>query len=104
MLSKYVKAIVAFLGVLVTGIAAVNSVVTSIADNPDIAAVLPPNFVGYVYAVSGSLVVAGTVVTGVIAFFVRNQKTVDQIDKAIEAGDFTLSDLESLISKKRAAE
>lgn len=85
MLGKYYKAIIAGVGVLGFGIA-------SLSASTDFQAVLPT-------AGSGWLVGAGTVVTGIVAFLVRNKKTVDQVDTAIESGDFTISDLKNLIRK-----
>ena len=45
------------------------------------------------------LAVAVPVVSGVITWFKRNAETPQQIDKAIEKGEITLSDLEGMLRK-----
>lgn len=84
MLAKYYKAVIAFVGVIGVGLAALSSAT-------DFTAVAPTGW-------SAAIVAAGGAVTYAIAFLVRNKKTVDQIDAALEAGDFTLNDLKSLIN------
>lgn len=84
MLGKYYKAILATLGILATGLA------SAAADN-DINAVLP--------AGSGLVTAALTVVGGAVVFLTRNKQTIDQIDKAIEAGEISIADLQTLQNK-----
>ena len=86
MFSKYYKAIIA-------AFAIAGNTLGTVAADPDIAGVLPTGW-------GAAVVTAGTFVGGVITFLVRNQKTIDQVDEAVEAGDFTLQDLESLVNHK----
>lgn len=85
MLAKYYKAVVAFLGVVAAGL-------TALSGSTDFTSVLPNG-------VSGWLLTAGAAVVGVLTFVVRNQKTIDAVDTALSAGDFSLKDLELLIAK-----
>ena len=81
----YWKAIIAF-GVPFVGLLSV------VASDPTIREAAP--------GPTAWLVAVGIpVLTGVIAFFKRNQQTADQIDAALEKGEITLADLQKLLEK-----
>lgn len=63
-----------------------------LASDPDVMGILPPKLA---VAFAG----VGTFITGWLIVYIRNKKTIDQVDAAIESGDFKLEDLEELLEK-----
>lgn len=86
MLGKYSKAIIAVVGTIATAL-------LTLSTSPELIAVLPES--GGQWLATA----AGVVGTGVLGWLIRNQLTVDQIDKAIDAGDISLSDLRALLKR-----
>lgn len=89
MLNKYVKALIAVLG-------AVATTLLTIGADPNVTGAVPAGWAGGVLA-------AGAAVTGLVTFLKRNQMTVDQVDKALEAGDLTLNDLRKYFANEPQA-
>lgn len=98
MIAKYWKSAIAFLGVLATGVTGIISVVNYLNSNSLIGVFLPASVTSEISTVGGILVTVGAIVTGVLAFFVRNQKTVDSVSTALSKGDFSLDELKDLLA------
>jgi hypothetical protein len=103
MLATVYKSVVAFLGVVVTGVAGITAFINGIKDNPAVVSVLPPEWTSTIVAWGAIITVIGGAVTGVLAWLVRNRKTIDNFDAAIAKGDFSLSEVKQLVAKWDAA-
>lgn len=85
MLTKYYKAVIAFVVPLI-------AVGTYLGTNPEVVAVAGA-------PAAWLLAVGVPALTGVLAFLKRNAQTVEQIDKGLESGDVTLSDLQNVLAR-----
>lgn len=87
MLGRYSKALIAFVGTIATAL-------LTLGTNPEIVGAIPEGATNWLVTVAGVL---GTTVLG---YLVRNQLTIDQIDKALEAGDLSLEDLKAVLGRR----
>lgn len=99
MIGKYSKAVIAFLTILTTGIGGIAALVTSIGSNEQISSVLPPSWATGIIAVGAAITALGSIVGGVLTWFLRNQQTVDQVDEGIKRGDLSINDVIELTKK-----
>jgi hypothetical protein len=92
-LPEYWKAII----IAVTGVGSVLGVVATTLSDPAITEVTNNASVGWAAGVGTAITVVGTIV-GVLK---RNAQRVDQIQAGLDAGEITVADLESLVTKNK---